>query len=300
MAELAEDKKTLSDERVAYRKAIKEHAKVLDSFVTKMVAKEVQELRADRRNVQEHVSKLDSFVSQQLAEELQEFHADKKALVEQKIRMVREGQRELKESKKAFIREAAGAVDKTVTAVLKKEIRTLQEDITAARENDFGRRIFEAFAAEFNTSYLTEGREIRKVQKQLVQAAKQLKKANRMIAEQKKHVAIAESKARVASDMYARKEKLDKLMSPLGKEKRDLMSSLLESVKTDKLEQAFNKYLPGVLADDKPRARKKALRESVKREHTGNKKKAPVQAEAVDNTDIVELEAIRKLAGLSK
>jgi ElaB/YqjD/DUF883 family membrane-anchored ribosome-binding protein len=50
MAELAEDKKTLSDERVAYRKAIKEHAKVLDSFVTKMVAKEVQELRADRRN----------------------------------------------------------------------------------------------------------------------------------------------------------------------------------------------------------------------------------------------------------
>jgi hypothetical protein len=303
MAELAEDKKSLSEDRVKYRKAIKEHAKILDKFVTKLVAKEVQELRNDRRNVKEHVSKLDNFVAQQLAEELQEFHNDKKALVEQRVRMVREGKRELAEAKKAFISKATNIVDKTVSTVIKKEIKTLQEDITSARENDFGRRIFEAFAAEFNTSYLAEGKEIRKVQKQLTEMARQLKTTSKALREKEEKVKIAESKARVAQDRFERKEKLDELMRPLGKEKRELMSSLLESVKTEKLEQAFNKYLPGVLDGEQSRTRKAKtmIKESVGRtEHTGDRKKAPVRAEANDSTDIVELEHIRKLAGLSK
>jgi hypothetical protein len=45
---------------------------------------------------------------------------------------------------------------------------------------------------------------------------------------------------------------------------------------------------------------KKTITESVVKEHTGNKK-APVKAEADDNTDsVVEIDTIRKLAGLSK
>jgi hypothetical protein len=86
-------------------------------------------------------------------------------------------------------------------------------------------------------------------------------------------------------------------MAPLGKEKKEIMLDLLESVKTEKLEESFNKYLPSVL-DESPRARK-TLSESVVKEHTGNKATV-VKAEADDNTDIVELDVIRKLAGLSK
>ena len=80
---------------------------------------------------------------------------------------------------------------------------------------------------------------------------------------------------------------------------QEIMSDLLESVKTEKLEESFNKYLPSVLEGETPRAKKTTLSESVVKEHTGDKK-ASVQAEADDNADVVELDKIRKLAGLSK
>lgn len=296
--ELAEDKKALAEQQVKYRRAISEHAKLLDSFVTKMVAKEVQELRADRGRVAEHVSKLDEFVSEQLAEELKEFHEDKKALVEQKVKMVREGKRELAEAKKNFIQKAANTVEGTINKVISEEVKSFRDDITSARENDFGRRIFEAFATEYNTSYLNEAKEIHAVQKQMADMAKALKEAQASIAERDDATKLVESKLRVAEDRYARNEKLNSLLAPLGKEKKAVMQDLLESVKTENLQKQFDKYLPSVLDGETPRV-KKAITESVRTEETGNKK-ASAKVEANDSTDVVEIQTIRKLAGLSK
>lgn len=298
IAELAEDKKKLAEDRVKYRKAVKEHAKLLDKFVTKLVATEVKELRNDRARVAEHVSKLDNFVTDQLAEELKEFHSDKKALVEHKVKMVREGKRQLAEAKKTFLSKAAKTIEGTVNKVISEEVKSFKDDITAARENDFGRRIFEAFAMEYGVSYLNEAKEIKKFQSSLAKMSKQLKEAQSQLAEHKKSVQLTESKLRVAQDRYARKEKLDELLKPLGREKREVMTDLLESVKTEKLEQAFNKYLPSVLDGAQPKQTRRALKESSKKEHTGDRK-ATVRAEADDSTDVVELNAIRKLAGLS-
>lgn len=299
IAELAEDRKALAEQQVKYRKAVSEHAKLLDKFVTEMVAKEVKELRADRSRVAEHVSKLDEFVTEQLAEELKEFHEDKKALVEQKVKMVREGKKQLAEAKKDFIKKAADKVENVVNRVITNEVKSFKDDITAARENDFGRRIFEAFATEYNTSYLNEAKEIKKVQKELAKVEKALNESKQAIAKKEEAVKLTESKLRVAEDRYARKEKLNSLLAPLGKEKKEIMSDLLESVKTEKLEESFNKYISSVLEGDTPRV-KKTITESVTKEHTGNKK-APVKAEADDNTEsVVEINTIRKLAGLSK
>jgi len=285
VAELAEDKKALAEERVKYRKAVSEHAKLLDKFVTEMVAKEVKELRADRTRVAEHVSKLDNFVAEQLAEELKEFHEDKKALVEQKVKMVREGKRQLAEAKKDFISKAAGKIESTINRVISEEVKSFRNDITAARENDFG------------TSHLNEAKEIKKVQKTIADLEKKLAESQAVIASKEDTVKLTESKLRIAEDRMARKQKLDELLRPLGKEKKEIMSDLLESVKTEKLEETFNKYLPSVLDGETARV-KKTLSESVVREHTGNKQ-ATVKAEADDNADVVELDQIRKLAGLS-
>jgi len=299
IAELAEDKKALAKEQVKYRKAVSEHAKLLDKFVTEMVAKEVKELRADRSRVAEHVGKLDEFVTEQLAEELKEFHEDKKALVEQKVKMVREGKKQIAEAKKDFISKAANKVEGVINKVITEEVKSFKDDITAARENDFGRRIFEAFANEYGTSYLNEAKEIKSVQKKLAEMEVALKEAQEKIADGKDAIKLAESKTRIAEDRYSRKEKLDELMRPLGKEKKEIMSDLLESVKTENLQKQFDKYLPSVLDGEAPRV-KKALTESVTKEHTGNKK-ATVKADADDNTEsVVEINTIRKLAGLSK
>ena len=92
----------LAEDRVKYHKAISEHAKLLNSFVTESLAKEVKELRADKSRVAEHVTKLDEFITESLASEIAEFHEDKKSLVEQKVKMVREGKEQLAELRRAL------------------------------------------------------------------------------------------------------------------------------------------------------------------------------------------------------
>jgi len=298
ISEIVTEKEALANDRVKYTKAISEHAKVLDTFVTEMVAKEVKELRADRTRTSEHVTKLDNFVAEQLASELSEFHEDKKGLVEQKVKMVREGRKQLAEAKKDFIKKAADKVENVVNGVITNEVQSFREDITNARENDFGRRIFEAFANEYGVSYLNEAKEIKKIQKQVAQLENQLNEATTTVEASKDATKLVESKLRVSEDRFARKETLNNLMAPLGKEKKEIMSDLLESVKTEKLEESFNKYLPSVLDGEAPRA-KKALSESITSEHTGNKATVITEADDKSADDVVEIDMIRKLAGLS-
>jgi Mn-dependent DtxR family transcriptional regulator len=297
ISEIVSEKQALANDRVKYTKAISEHSKVLDKFVTEMVAKEVKELRADRARTSEHVTKLDNFVAEQLANELSEFHEDKKGLVEQKVKMVKEGKKQLAEAKADFIKKAADKVENVVNKVITNEVRSFKEDITRARENDFGRRIFEAFANEYGVSYLNEAKEIKKVQKQITEMEAKLNESQKAISEKEEAVKLTESKLRVAEDRFERKEKLNELMAPLGKEKKEIMSDLLESVKTENLEKQFNKYLPSVLDGETPRVKKTLSESVVKKEHTGDK--APVITEANDETDVVEIDVLRKLAGLS-
>lgn len=297
--EVALEKDALAKDRVKYRKAISEHAKLLDKFVVEMVAKEVKELQADKARVNEHVSKLDEFITESLASEIAEFHEDKKSLVEQKVKMVREGKKQLAEAKKDFISKAASKVEKTINTVISEEVKNFRDDITKARENDFGRRIFEAFSNEYNTSYLNESKEIKTLQRTLAEMETQLNEAKASIEASKEATKLTESKLRIAEDRYERKQLLNDLLAPLGKEKKEIMSDLLESVKTENLEKQFNKYLPSVLDGETPRV-KKTLSESVKKEHTGNKA-AVVTAEADDETNnVLEIDYIKKLAGLSK
>jgi Mn-dependent DtxR family transcriptional regulator len=296
---IVEEKTALASDRVKYHKAISEHSKVLDKFVTEMVAKEVKELRADRDRTSQHVAKLDNFVAEQLATELSEFHEDKKSLVEQKVKMVREGKKQLAEAKKDFIKKAADKVENVVNGVIVNEVKSFRDDITKARENDFGRRIFEAFANEFGMSHLNEAKEIKKIQKEIAEMETKLNESKQVIAQKEDTVKLTESKLRIAEDTMNRKETLNSLMAPLGKEKKEIMSDLLESVKTSKLEESFNKYLPSVLDGESPRV-KKTLSESVTSEHTGNKATVITEADDKSADDIVEIDMIRKLAGLSK
>ena len=84
---------------------------------------------------------------------------------------------------------------------------------------------------------------------------------------------------------------MSELLGPLAGDKRAVMSELLESVQTDKLHAAFDKYLPAVMNGSSAPA-KKALTEG--KEVTGDKKAQPISSE--DKT--AEIFTIRKLAGL--
>ena len=87
---------------------------------------------------------------------------------------------------------------------------------------------------------------------------------------------------------------MQEMMQPLSKDHKEIMNALLESLKTDKLQNAFNKYLPSVLKEDAKKPEKKVLSESTT-EVTGNKAEATASADG-KTADIVYLQ---KLAGIS-
>ena len=60
---------------------------------------------------------------------------------------------------------------------LKVKLLALKEDIDIARSNDFGRKIFEAFANEYTTSHLNENSEVSKLMGVLAAKDKQLVEA---------------------------------------------------------------------------------------------------------------------------
>jgi CHASE3 domain sensor protein len=165
LEEFAEDKRKLVTERVAYKSKLTEHTGMLNKFITEAVAKEMKEFYAEKKEINENFSKLEIFLLKQLAEEIREFRVDKKSLVEQKVKMVTEGKQKLQETKAQFIKRAAQIIESNIEKTLRSEITQFKDDIRVARENDFGRKIFESVAAEFMTSYLNEGTELKKLQK---------------------------------------------------------------------------------------------------------------------------------------
>jgi hypothetical protein len=166
----------------------------------------------------------------------------------------------------------------------------LKEDIEAARKNDFGRRIFESFASEYASSHLNEKSETAKLLKVVKQTEAALEEAVKAVQEKEQILESKDREIRVVKDVAQRDKIMSELLNPLTGDKKTVMSQLLESVQTEKLDMAFDKYLPAVMAGEAPK--KKALTEG--KEVTGNKE-ATQFSSGEKTADILH---IRKLAGL--
>ena len=289
MAELHEDKKALAEAKVAYQTRIAEDASKLEGFIIQQLGKELVEFQSDRKKVSENFQKLEQFVVHALAKEISEFADDKRDLAETKVKLVREARSKFGEIKQAFIQRSAKVVEAAVTKKLTTEIRQLKEDIDSARTNDFGRKIYEAFAQEYSSSYLNEKSETSKLLKIIQKKEQELAEAKQVVAEKESLVESANREIRITKDLMERKAVMNELLAPLSADKKDIMKELLESVKTVKLNEAFDKYLPAVMEGQKKVATKKALTESS--EVTGNRETKP----EVGLDNILD---IRKLAGL--
>ena len=111
---------------------------------------------------------MEEFVVNALAKEIKEFHEDKKGVVETKVKLVAEAKKQMAKMKEAFITKSAKVVENAVNTKLAEELKALKEDITAARTVNFGKKIFEAFASEYQNSYLNEKSETAKLMLSLI------------------------------------------------------------------------------------------------------------------------------------
>jgi hypothetical protein len=296
--EFHEEKKAINEDRVKAKLKLKESATKFNNFMVTKLAEEIKELRTDRRVQLENQDKLQKFIVHALAKEIKEFAQDRQAVVEQRVKLVAEGRKQLTALKSKFIAESSKRVGATIATHLKSELSQLKEDIKTARENNFGRKIFETFAGEFSTTYLNDKAETRKIVKVLNDKEQELAESMVKLAKAQKIIESKEREVNIIKESTQREKEMVKLTASLNNEKAQVMRSLLESVQSDKLKNAFDKYLPAVLNEGSEKARKSSLTESVSTVVDGNKsakKEQYVEEDYDAGSNVIDL---KRLAGL--
>jgi len=262
ITKFVEDRKALAQEKIAYKENVGKHSEKLQEFIMKKLSEELTELHSDRKGVHENFKKMEEFVVKALAKEIKEFHEDKKGVVETKVKLVAEAKKQMAKMKEAFITKSAKVVENAVNKKLSEELKSLKEDITTARTVNFGKKIFEAFASEYQNSYLNEKSETAKLMKVVDETALKLKDAEKAVEEKQAVIESKDAESKRQADLMERKEKMAEMLKPLGKEKGEVMSQLLESVQTDNLQASFDKYLPHVMAEQPIATQKKIISEA--------------------------------------
>ena len=293
IVEFTEDRNQLAEMKVKYAQKMKADTATMKEFVTRQLASEVLELHEDQKVMASKFGLLETFVVEALAQEIAEFYKDKQDLAETKVRLVREGRQQLAKVKEQFVQRAAQMVDTLVTEGLTTELTSLKEDIESARRTDFGRKMFEAFAAEYQTSYLNEKSETAKLLKVIDLKTAELTEAQAHVIMAQKVIESKKAESKRLGESIERQKIMAELLSPLNGEQKVIMSELMESVKTAKLVDSFDKYLPAVIAGKAPVQQKQALTEA--KEITGNKVSNTNRSSELENNNIID---IRRLAGL--
>jgi hypothetical protein len=289
--QFVEDRNQLAEAKAKYAVKMHNDAKLMKEFVTRQLASEVKELHEDQMQMASKFHTLEKFVVEALAQEIAEFHTDKQDIAEMKVRLVREGRQALASMKEQFIKRAATLVENTVEKTLTKEIGQLKEDIEAARRNDFGRKLFEAYASEYQNSYLNEKSETAKLLKVIDKKDQEVAEAHHAVAQATQILESKEAQVKALMESKDRQEIMNELVAPLGNTQKAIMTELLESVHTGKLRSSFDKYLPAVIAGEAPQ-KKKALVEA--KEVTGNKETHSVGSSEHENN----IFNMRRLAGI--
>lgn len=339
IAEFVSDRDALTEQRVKLANEIREaringkeqranQTKVLETFVLKTLNKELKEFEADRKEVREakkelakqlresrvaykkqlakNIKVMENFVLGNLKKELTDFHQDKQALVLQRVKMIKEGKAKIEKTRKEFIRRSANLVENTVEDVLRKELTQFRNDIERSRKNAFGAQLFEAFAAEFKTSFFSENNVVVSLEKKLTESEKRFTEAKKLF-EQSHRIAKAAEKGKIlAESRAARSSIMNELLTKLSGKKREVMAELLGGVKTKNLRESFKRFIPAVTNGNSntvlAKGPVKALTENAK-VLTGNKRNKlteTIEAEADGHNneakaDIVDL---KRLAGI--
>jgi len=183
---------------------------------------------------------MDSFITVQLASEIKELKEDVESFRDLEV----EYSAKLVEEKHAMAAQLGEELDQLVDKIdafleirLSEEIEELKEDLEEARQNTFGRKVFEAFVGEFGKSFIDES----SVMGKLAVTEQKLREAEKKLEEQA-----------TAASVAARQQKMAEILAPLSGSKREQMELILKNVETDKLQESFNKFVGRILKEDAP------------------------------------------------
>lgn len=183
------------------------------------------------------IEAIDTKIGDFLAEEVAELKEDIdrfRDLEAEYAEKVVEAKAQMSNELKSDLAELVEKLDAFLEIRLAAEVEELREDIDASRKVDFGRKVFEAFAAEYATNYADdeslEGT-LRETEERLADTSTALEESERKLAKME------------------RESKLDEVLAPLQGRQREVMEAILRNVATEQLDEGYKTFIGRVLRE---------------------------------------------------
>lgn len=161
-------------------------------------------------------------------------------------------------------------LDAFVEVQLAEEVSELREDIEASRQDQLGRKIFEAFSSEYAANYHDED----DAAQTLAETTAELRETETQLEE-----ALA-----VAAE-YERNAKMNALLAPLGNQHREMMETILKNVATSRLDETYETFIGRVVRKTEDNSEKED--NSVLSEDVEVNDEAPATDDDVLSEDVV-------------
>ncbi len=135
---------------------------------------------------------------------------------------------------KADLADLVEKIDSFLEMRLNAEIEELREDINTVRKNQFGKKVFEAFAEEFMSEFADEESaetNLRETESRLADTEEQLKEAEQKLG------------------TMERERKMSDVLAPLSGRAREVMEAILRNVDTKNLEEGYKTFIGRVVRE---------------------------------------------------
>lgn len=218
----------------AIKKQLDEAMDVARQQATVEVTAQLEEQWIQEREIL--IEALDTKVSEVLTDELSELKEDIERFRDLEAEFAEklvEAKSEMATQLKDDIDTLVEKLDKFLEIRLTAEVEELREDIEVVRKNQFGKKVFEAFVAEFKNHY-----ELDDQTSKIEEAEQRLQDALTALEETEKKLAKME-----------RSKKLEQVLSPLSGRTREVMEAILKNVDTNMIEEAYKTYISRVVKE---------------------------------------------------
>ena len=266
-------------------------------FLNETLKNEVSELRGDRKQLGEALTKFGKFISDQVAVYAKEHKHEMDSLDNLRVRLVKEHNEKLSETKKKFFTEAAGKMEKFTNAVIARELKEFRSDIVESRKRQFGAKLFEAFAKEYAVKFFNEDKVVKSMLESVKANQNKLIATNKTLEKQLKESKEQNDKATKINEGLMRNKIINESVSILAKDKQDMIKNLVKDVPTEKLQESINKYIPMIMNDSgkKQINNNRVLKEGRKPTILTGEKQKNRNAMSFDNNEVLDKDLEREI-----
>jgi hypothetical protein len=275
----------------------------LEQFLSETREQISEELKAEYaakfvEDKQKLVEALDTKLEVALSEEINELKNDISSYKDLEVEYAEksvEAKKELATKVASDMAELVETLDSFLELRIASEVEELKEDLMEAKKLQFGKDLYEGFVKEFEKNFFRHegiGDKLNEAQAKLTEVTKQLNETKKELNSSK------------------RSQEMNRVLESLQGKPREIMEAILQSVPTEQLAEAYNKFIPRVLHESAVVEQKEnPVKGEVLAEGTDLKEETKVvTGDKVDESKVDEVEkpridegkklSLKKLAGI--